>query len=218
MQRPRQLVTISVIALVLGGVSLVMSITGLGQWASGNFTGGAVPTYADDELMKLQQRMVSEIAAAMAPWRVFQIPILIILLLSSAFLVFGGVQTLGVREIGRKILLVLFCFLIPFDIVRSVINTMVGHKMSDIMIHHMVKFAGAGQTRPAPNLESWITGASQVGLYASLAFGVLWSAAKITFYVIGLKYFRRPDIVRLFNNKSITPAPPPLPPANKRWD
>ncbi len=216
-QRPRQLVTVSVIAIVLGGVGVIMAITGLGQWSSGNFTGGPVPLPADDEFMKMHQRMISDIAAAMAPWRMIQIPILISLFLTSAVLIYGGFQALAVREIGRKVLLLLFWFLIPFDMVRSIINTAIGHKMSDIMISHMLKIAGAGRPQAPPNLDSWISGMSQVGIYLGLAFGVFWSLAKITFYILAIKFFRRMDIVRLFN-KSISLVPPPLPPANKTWE
>jgi hypothetical protein len=215
-QRPRQLVTISVLTIVLGGVGIVLSISGLAQWISGNFSGGSVSPYGNNEIMKLNQRMISELAAAMIPWRMIIIPMLFLVLLSSVLLIVGGIQTLDVRPFGRKILVILFWFLIPVDIVRSILNLIIGHKMSDVMVHNVARIAATGHPPGGPDLESWISGLSQVGIYAGLVFGVLWALAKITFYVLGLKYLRRPDIAHLFETKEM--IPPPLPPANKRWD
>ena len=215
-QRPRQLVMISVLTMMLGGVGIVLSISGLGQWLSGNFSGGSRSSYGNSELLKLNQRMMSELAEAMTPWQIVIIPILIVVLLSSVLLVAGGIQTLKVRRIGRKVLLALFWFLIPLDILRSILNTIIGHKTSDIMVAHVARVASTGHPPGQIDVGSWISGISQVGMYAGLVFGVLWSVAKITFYVLGLKYLRRPDIAHLFETKER--IPPPLPPANKRWD
>jgi hypothetical protein len=185
-----------------------MSISGLGQWISGNYSGvsKSVPRNAEDEFVKLHQRLTSEVAAAMAPWRKIAIPMLIGLLVSSGLLIYGAVKTLALSEIGRQIFLVLLWFLIPFDVARSVINTIIGHSMADIMTRHFIRFADTGRPQGAPDLKFWITGASQVGLYASLVFGVVWCAAKVTYYILALKYLRRADIVRLFSRQKIVPV------------
>jgi hypothetical protein len=143
-ERPRQLVMISVLTMVLGGVGTVLSISGLAQWLSGNFSGESMSTYGNSELLKLNQRMMSELAEAMTPWQIVIIPILTVFLLSSVFLIAGGVQTLKIRPIGRKILIVLFWFLIPLDVVRSILNTIIGHKTSDIMVAHVARVASTG--------------------------------------------------------------------------
>lgn len=215
-QRPSQLVTISVLSMVLGGAGIILSISGLGQWLAGTFGVKSISSYGNNEMLKLNQRMMSELADAMAPWQIIVIPILIAVLVSSALLVAAGIQALKVRRTGRKILLVLFWFLIPLDIVRSIINTIIGHKTSDIMVAHLARVASTGQHPGQIDVGSWISGISQVGMYAGLVFGVLWTVAKITFYVLGLKYLRRPDIAHLFETKER--IPPPLPPANKRWE
>jgi hypothetical protein len=215
-QRPRQLIMISVLTMVLGGVDIVLSISGLAQWLSGNFSGGSMSAYGNSELLKLNQRMISELAEAITPWQIIIIPILIVVLLTSVLLIAGGFQTFKVRPIGRKIVMALFWVLVPLDIVRSILNTIIGHKTSDIMVAHVARVASIGHQPGQIDVGTWISGISQVGMYAGLAFGVLWSVAKITFYVLGLKYLRRPDIAHLFETKER--IPPPLPPANKRWD
>jgi len=210
--RPGQLTTICLIAIILSSAGILTSLSTLGGMVlpKAQMFPNNLPE-KDNKFVEAQKQMMKAMQVVSRQYRTYQVVILIAFSLISIAILIPAILTMQMRESAAKILSVAFWSAVPIEIGRSILNGVVSHKMSGVMLQYMHQML---QTGPSPdkqlqNVDGIMSNFLHVFSGVAVVFGIVWTAAKIGFYVYSAMYLRKPQMQQAFLSQSATP--PPLP-------
>jgi hypothetical protein len=213
-KRPGLLTAVCIISIVLAAMGIMISLSsavsmGIGVERIQRWTQSFTPPNPNPRMQELQDQMQQEIMAATQSWQVFNWIMLAGLLLLAVSLLIGAIQTLGLKALGRRLLMGVFVALVVLDVLRAIaamsIQLKTQRAMRTYMPQLMESAAPPGQPIP-PQLGRMMSAMTGAAVVFGIVIAVFWVALKIAFYLFGLLYLRRPAIRSLFE-----PLPPPAP-------
>lgn len=202
-QRPGGVIAICVIAIILGCLSSCSGLMACGgvamqgqveQMQQASMAGMPPEAGAQMEQMQAAQRELMEEQKRFLPITLGSAilgGLLALLILVAAALALSG------RELGRKLLVVLFGVGIGFEVLRTAAEVWVQYEMKDIMDRYMSRIMSMSGPGHAPPPEDF-TGIMSGVMSASVAFGMCllvgWAAAKVVYYGISIGYLRKSEV------------------------
>jgi hypothetical protein len=193
-QRPQSLTFICILAMLLGGVGLLMGCFGL---ASQAFAAqiqklSAVPPGANGPGVEAQAKM----AAITERYKWVTLPLMVLKIFVEGALLIGAIMAMGLRPHGRTWLLAALIAALILESIQMVPGILIQSETFAVM-REMIP-AQQGANRPPP-------GATEVAnaIFSAIGIGAIvislgWLALKAVFYVIGIRYLRKPAVVALF--------------------
>jgi len=208
-QRPGGLTVICVLAIVLGALGLMTGCFGLlsqafNQQMQNGLAG--LQAGANKEAAELQQEMNAKVVAASAKFAWLNMLLAVVQLAVAASLLVGGIMSLKLRPLGRKLLLGAFVAAIVFEAARIYPTISVQQAMVPIMAEYMPKMMKAqappGGQQPAGMDQAMSSIMSALGI-VGMVFFVVTVAVKGVYYAIGIVYLRKPSVALLFTPPAI---------------
>lgn len=206
--KPQLLSAVCVICLVLGGLGLMNSLLGAGQAALGSKLqqmfqpkgGAGVPP----EMQKAQDAFQAEINAIEGRYWTPMIVSLSFRFVAAVLLLIGGIMALGLKEPGRKMLIVActiaLCFELGHAILQSVVNTEMMTAVNSY-VDGMLESMPQGRGGPPKGFVQTIQTVTKVSIMAGLAMFYLLVAVKAGFYLFSFVYLQKPAIKAWFTDK-----------------
>ena len=208
-ERPGWLTAIIVIAIILGVFGLLIGVVGLGSTIFGQQMQAAMAPRPNPgitpEMQKAMDQFQKEIQAITDRYFV---PLLLSSLLRvvvASLLVYGGIQALSLKANGRTVLLAAFATGLVFEVFTGVLQSFMNIEMNAAMNAYFEGIVGAMPAQ-GPGSEVMLS-IMRMSMVFGYIFQYFTTFAKIAFYVFGLVYLRRPQIVALFRNSATGPAP-----------
>jgi hypothetical protein len=200
--RPGGLTFICVAAIALGGAGLLMGCFGLMsqvftsemQQGFAGFPGGANMPGAE-----AQKEMNARLLAVANRYKWVTLPLLVVKVFVEAALLAGGLMSWGLKPRGRSWLLGGLCAATVFDAAYVVPTVLVQRETQAVMSEMMPKLMAAQQGRNAPpGMNDFMSGFMSVVGIASTIVALVWLAGKVLFYMLGIRYLRKPEVRALF--------------------
>lgn len=211
-ERPGGLSVICVLAIVLAALGLFTGCAGLGSQVSASRMQRAMAEMRGGRNMpmdKVQQEFNDRILAIAARYHWATLPLMIAKLVVEIGMLAGAILSLRFDGRGR---IALQCALLSAIVVESlsaIPAMLIQIETRDATTEMMTKMMAAGGGGKGPPAKA-VKGVAQtvgsiVGTIA-IAVAVAWMIGKTIFYVVAVRYLRKPDIIRLFQ-------PPPEKPS-----
>jgi hypothetical protein len=213
MNRPAKLTTVCIISIILAGAGILTSLSALGamvvpktQMFPNNFP------EKDKKFVEAQKQMMQSMETINRQYRTYQAVLSILVLLVSAAILICSIMTMQMKESAAKVLPFAFLAAVPIDIGRTIVGALLSHKMSGVMIQYMHQMlqTGSPSAKQLPNMDGIMSNFMQVFSGLAVVFGIVWTAAKVGFYIYSALYLRKAQTQQLFLPVPI-PTPPPLP-------
>ena len=120
-------------------------------------------------------------------------------------LVYSGLKTLGLKAIGRKLLLATCLCLLAYETGQLIVFVIQQLRMSPIMELYMPRMMQdpSGNNAGAEQFGQII---ARMSIIVGVVMQCVWTLIKFTFYAIAIRYLRKAPVVTLFD-----PIPPPAP-------
>lgn len=211
--RPSGLTFICVLALVLGSAGLLIGCTTM---ASQVFASGVQNTLAgmsggaNQQAVEIQKEMNARALAITARYKWVTLPLVAIKIFVEAALLIAAIMSLGLKIRGRSWLLAALFAATVFEVIYVVPAILIQRETQAVMSEMMPKLMDAqqGANKAPPGLNNVMsTFFSAVGV-AAIVFALVWLAAKLAFYVYGIKYLNLPEVVSLFAPANFNPVGP----------
>jgi len=201
--RPGGLSAICVMTIVLAALGLLGGCIGLASQVSQARVKEAVAAMhaaGNRPVDKVQQEFNDRIFAITDRYKWATLPLMIAKIAVEIGLLAGAIGSLRLDRRGRAWLqyalvaaiVVESLHAVPVMLIQSETRT-----ATTEMMGKMMATGGGGNAPPAGLQDVAATFGSIVGIL-SIAYAVGWLLAKIIFYVIAIRYLRKPAIVRLF--------------------
>jgi hypothetical protein len=201
--RPGGLTFICVLAIILSGAGLLMGCFGLVsqafasgmQQAFAGMPGGANLPGAD-----VQREMNARVMAVANRYKSVTLPLMVVKIFVEGALLAGAIMSWGLKPRGRSWLLGGLVAAILFEAIHVVPTILIQRETQVVMSEMMPKMMAAqqGPNAPPPGMNNLMSGMfSAIGIL-SLIFALVWLAAKVIFYVFGMRYLCKPDVRALF--------------------
>ena len=221
--RPGWLTAVCIIALALGGLGLLGSIFGAVSLFAGprlqssfqkisfgipNGPQGKLPPNFE-EMQELQEKLQGEILEIQRPWMTINLSLMIVNLVLSGCLLYGGIQGLQLAPSARTWLMGAFAAAILFELVRLVPTIGIQIATTEVTQQYMAEvlemsMAQQPQNMP-PQQREMMKGVVATGMRLGMVLGLMFAAVtllvKLAFYIAGILYLRRPHIRALFANQ-----------------
>lgn len=198
---PGMLVALAIIGLVLGGLGLMASVTGVIGAIAGPALQKMMSGLANvpGEAGEAQARMMSDQAAIMERYMIVNLVAGMIGLALSIGLLTGSIQTLRRKEVGRKVLVWACLGAMFFEVARAIPNTLMQLELGAVMEKSMSKMVQS----PAPNQRQQQAGAmassmAQAAMVVGLVIAFVMMVVKLAYYIITTVYLRSPRIRAFF--------------------
>jgi len=201
--RPGWLTALCVVCIVLGALGILNSLVGTAAVIAGpRFQSMFQPRPSPgmpDEMLQAQQELMNEINAVQARHFVTNLILLSFKFVAAVLLLVGGLRCLGLSEGGRKTLLVACAVALLFEIVHSILQTLVNLEMMTATNSAVEKFESTVTSSNSPpgtaSIMKWtIRGAFIVPIISSYFMSLL----KSCLFVFGLVYLNKKHIKVLF--------------------
>ena len=209
--RPGGLTAICVIAIVLGAMGFMSSgMNGLnllfGKQLQEMVAG--IGGMQNKKMMKAQEEMYDAI------WEIndrFIVPS--VFLASSQFalaiaLMFGGLKTLKLRAIGRKVLLIAVSLVVVFELVQLGLFAMIQLEMMPVMDVYMSRVL-EGAPGGGPGGQKAAQTIAKFSMIAGFIMQAGWMLVKLIFLGLAIWYLRSQRIRLLFQDKASSDQPQP---------
>jgi hypothetical protein len=198
--RPAGLTTVCVITIVLSSLGLLTALQSVASMGMQSFNPGAAAGGAPPELVQIQQDMEAATRAIMRRFLPLMIAALVLQLGLCAGLLYGSIQTLRLRETGRKVLSWTYAAGLAIEPLRTALGCVVIYESFGVMQPFMTKMMNASSGgKPMPANVSQIMGQFMyIAGIASIVISIIWLLAKSGFFLWALAYLRRPQIRSLF--------------------
>ncbi len=210
-QRPGGLTAICVLAIVLGALGLMTGCFGLlSQAFNQQIQTGLAGIQAGDnkELGEIQNEMNAKVLTASAKYAWLNKLLAVVQFAVAGSLLAGGIMSLKLRPLGRKLLLSAFVAAIVFEGARLYPTMAVQREMAPIMAEYMPRMMKA-QAPPGgqpPGMHEAMSGIMSAAMIVGMVISVGMVAVKAVFYVIGIVYLRKPSVAQLFKPPTIEPT------------
>jgi hypothetical protein len=210
-QRPGGLTAICVMAIVLGALGLMTGCLGaLSQVFNQQMQNGLAEMQAgaNEEAAELQKEMNAKVLAATAKYAWLTAVLSVFQLALAGSLLAGGIMSLKLRPLGRKLLLGAFATAIVFEAVRIYPTLAVQRATAPIMAEYMPKVmkAQAPKGGQPQGMDQAMSGIMSVALIVGMVFAVGTVIVKVVFYAIGIVYLRKPPVTSLFASPALDPT------------
>lgn len=212
--RPGTLTTLCVICIVLGALGLLNSVLGAagvvgGRQLQAMLRARPSPGLSPD-LQEAQEKLQDDMNAALSKYLWPLIAGLVIRFGVASLLLLGGIRALSLHESGRKVLLVACALAVPFELVQSILQSVINLENMTAMNSFSESLASElSKGNGAPNS---VAGFAQTFMRAvmigSLVVAYVIALAKIILYVFGLVYLQKKHIRGLFTSSPSTVKTP----------
>jgi hypothetical protein len=196
---PPGLKAICIIAIILGGLGMLISCGGVASMAIGPALQAAFPMSAqpgmDPDLVRAQEEMQEQMAAIGREYLPFTIGTLVVHLLAALALLVGGILTLKVSATGRSILLTGCALAVLYELVNGVLNVVMQMRMGPPVQRFMEQALQRGGQAQMPS------GFGQFMLaimFVTLGISLVAMLVKIGFYVFSVIYLKKAHIAARF--------------------
>lgn len=205
--RPGWLTSLCVLCIVLGALGLMNSLLGtFGAIAGPAFqkaiqpkASAKMPQGMQDAQIEFQERINS----VQAKYLWATVPALAFRALAASLLLIGGIRSLSLVEGGRKALLLGLAVAVVFELLHSILQSIVALDMMTIVNEYIEKvLQSVPKNNNGPDLSKIMPTIVRWSILGSLIFTFLIAVGKIGLYIFGLIYLRKPHIQALFQSKT----------------
>ena len=215
--RPGWLTTLCVLCIVLGALGLINTFVETAGLLAGRYIQAAVKAQPSPGMSKDMQEAQEEFQEEMysvqlkywwplAAGNVLRFGV-------AALLIVGGVRALGMSEGGRLTLLAACAVALPFELARTILQSVIMLENMTAMNSFAEKLAAEMPQEGPAGMQNFIQIVFRGTMIASAVIMYALALAKIGLYLFGVIYLRRESIKRLFQSTSQgTAAVPPLAP------
>ncbi len=205
--RPGWLTSLCVLCIVLGALGLMNSLLGtFGAIAGPAFqkaiqpkASAKMPQGMQDAQIEFQERINS----VQAKYLWATVPALAFRALAASLLLIGGIRSLSLVEGGRKALLLGLAVAVVFELLHSILQSIVALDMMTIVNEYIEKvLQSVPKNNNGPDLSKIMPTIVRWSILGSLIFTFLIAVGKIGLYIFGLIYLRNPHIQALFQSKT----------------
>jgi len=207
--RPGWLSFLCVLSIVLGALGLMNSLFGtIGMVAGPRFqrlmADQPRPGMPDD-LKEAQEKMQTDMYKIQTKY-IWPLGISIVLrLVVCGLLLVGGIRCLNMLEPGRKLLIIACSVALVFDLLQAILQMVITVENMTVMNEFMETMATRTQNGPK-ELEAVMKAVSSFIRFFSLGLICVIALAKIGFYIFGVLYLQKPQIMALFKTEE-SPSP-----------
>ncbi len=197
-QRPQHLTLICILAMLLGGVGLLTGCFGLVSqaFAAQIQKLSVLPPGADNPAAEAQSKMNAKMMAVTERYKWVTLPLMVLKLFVEGALLIGAIMAMGLKPHGRTWLLSALIAALILESIH-VVPVILVQSATFAAMREMIP-AQQGANRPPP-------GATEVAnaIFSAIGIGAIvmtlgWLALKAVFYVIGIRYLRKPAVAALF--------------------
>jgi hypothetical protein len=159
-----------------------------------------------DDLKEAQEKMQTDMYKIQATY-IWPIGVSILLrVVVCGLLLVGGIRCLHMSEQGRKLLIIACATALVFDLLQAILQMVITVENMTVMNEFMETMATRTQNGPK-ELEAVMKAVSSFIRFFSLGLICIMALAKIGFYIFGVVYLQKPQIMALFKTEqSPTPA------------
>lgn len=203
-ERPSGLTALCVLTLVLGALGIsfaLLSLLTLVVHLAGGATFAAGPGMTP-EMAELQNEMQAATAAVVTKYLPYSLAGLALQIGLCAAFIYGGVQTLRLREPGRGVLLKAFVAALVIEPIRTVLlvlNTYDSYTVTQPFMARMMDPAAAPGPAPPAQLSAVMGQVMLLLMIATIIFYIVWLLAKCGYFLWARSYLRQSEIARLFS-------------------
>lgn len=199
-----RLKTISIIAIVLGGLGLMTCFTSVvSVLLSEQMQKLAFPVNMgelDPEAVELQKEMQEAIYGAQRQHRTKLLATSGAHFVVTMLLLVGGIQCLRKKSSGRSCLLVAAALAIVFELGRGAVQAMIQLQQASIVSSMMTRVFEASGDEVPPQFGQTMATFTTVGIVIGLAIGGILILAKVIFYVYTVVFLKKPAVRELFSS------------------
>ncbi len=213
--RPGNLTCICVLAIVLGVGGLFTGFSGLMaqvfapeiQRVFAGMPGGANQPAAD-----MQKELNAKLSAIGDRYKWVIIPLIGVKIIVESVLLAAAIMSLKLMPRGRSWLLGALVAAIVFEFIYVVPTILINRETQAVMSEMTPRMLGAqqGANGLPPGAKAIFSIVLSVITTATIVFAVVWLTTKVVFFVFGIRYLRKPEVVALF-------APPADATAEAAW-
>jgi hypothetical protein len=192
-----------VLAISLGGAGFLMSCLGL---VSNTFEAKWQQTFAgiqpgrNDPTFEIQRDAQARMLAITGRYKWVLIPLTVVKMLVEAALLVGALMAWGLKPRGWSWLHGALIAAIIFEAIQAIPVLMLQRETQSVMSEMMTKtiVQQRGGNAPPPGVENLMSGMMSAIGVMSMVFALFWLGAKLVFYVLGVRYLRKREVVALF--------------------
>ncbi len=201
--RPGWLTALCVICIVLGALGILNSLVGTAAVLAGpRFQSLFQPrptAGVPDEMLQAQQDLMNEINAVQAKHFVTTLMLLAFKLVAAVLLLVGGLRCLGLSEGGRRTLLIACGVALLFEVVHSILQTMINLEMMTATNSAAEKFQSTITTsNSAPGTASIMKWTIRGAFIVPIITSYFMSLLKSGLFIFGLIYLNKKHITNFF--------------------
>jgi hypothetical protein len=202
--RPSWLTAICVLCIVLGALGLVNSVFGtfgmvLGPQFQRMMAAQPQPGMPDD-LREAQQKMQTDMYKIQTKY-IWPLGLSILMrVVVCSLLLVGGIRSLNMVEPGRKLLIIACSVALVFDLLQAIFQMIITVENMTVMNEFMEVIATQGTNTPK-ELEGIMKAVGSFIRFFSLGLISVIALGKIVFYILGIRYLQKPNIMALFHSE-----------------
>jgi hypothetical protein len=208
-RRTGGLTAICVLAIVLGAMGVLTGCVGLvGQLFSSqmqNAVAGMQPA-ANQEAAKTQKEMNAQMLTIARKYNWILVPLMVAKMFVEIALLTGAIMSLGLKPLGRRILLAAFIAAIVVESIQLVPALLVQREtqalMAEMMPKMMQEVQQGAKKPPGFDPDQFASGLVKAISIMSFIIGIGWLVCKVVYYAIGIVYLRKSQVAASF-------VPPP---------
>jgi hypothetical protein len=196
--RPQNLTVICILAMILGGFGLLTGCFGVMSLVFASQARQAIsamPPGVNNPTVEMQKQMNDKMAAINNRYKWVTLPLMLVKLCVEAAILIGAIMTLGLKPRGRSWLLAGLIAALVLESIQVVPGIMVQSE-TFAMMREMVPVQQGANAPPGMN-DFMTVFFSAIGI-GTIVMTLGWLAAKFIFYVIGIRYLRKPAVAALF--------------------
>jgi hypothetical protein len=196
--RPGGLTVICVLAMVLGGMGVLAGCFGLAAQALSSGIQQAVVGMPGQNMpgAEAQRKVQEKMMAVGNRYKWVTLSLLVIKIFVEAALVAGALLAWGLNPRGWSWLHGALIAVIVFECVHAIPQVLIQVETQSLMKEMMA--AQQARNQAPPGLENMMSSIFSAAGILSLVFISLWLAGKLVFYVVGIRYLRKPGTRALF--------------------
>ena len=204
-RRPGGLTAICVIGIVLGSLGVLGSLAGIAGLVAGPRLQEAMMPPAGpggNKSIEIQRTMQKKMQAVTDRYRWPNGAFALMNLGLATSMLAGAVMALKRGPKARALLITVFAVAIPFEILRTVVLAFMQWETSAVvsdMLPRMMAVPAPVNGPQAQQAAAMASAVAKASVVAGIAFLVIFSVAKLSYYAIGWFYLRRPVVRHWFS-------------------
>jgi hypothetical protein len=208
-RRTGGLTAICVLAIVLGAMGVLTGCFGLVGLLFSSQMQNAIAgiQQANQGAAEVQNEMNAKALTISRKYSWATVPLMVAKLFVEIALLAGAIMSLGLKPLGRRMLLAAFGAAIVVESIQLVPALLVQRETQALMAEMMPKMMqevqqGAKKT-PGFDPDQFASGLVKAISIMSFVIGIGWLVCKVVYYAIGIVYLRKPQVAASF-----VPQPP----------